>query len=145
MVEKTPERVEMTPERFERLLQYLCIRKTSADAEHWTPENPLWGHCAVVALIVQDEWGGEILRSSLENIPEFAQMGSHYWNRLKDGREVDLSKSQFGVQYPKLEGLPRDREEILDPVKYPDTVRRYTHLRTQLDRIKETLETFYGI
>jgi hypothetical protein len=136
---------EMTQQRFERLLRYLCIRSTSADEDGWTSENPLWGHCAVVALLVQDEWGGEILRASLEGVPEFAQMRSHYSNRLPDGRNVDLSRSQFGDRYPTLTWAPRARTEILDPIKYPETVRRYKHLRTQLDRVKETIKEYYGM
>lgn len=119
-------------QHFERIIPTLCDEKTSADPAGWTKANPLWGHCAVVALLVQEMFGGEILRASLLEIPEFAQMRSHYWNRLPNGTEIDVSRSQFGQQYPTLVGEPKDRHEILNLTKNPDTVRRYDRLRLRM-------------
>lgn len=100
-------------------------RDTSADPDNWTPENPSWGHCAVAALVVQTVMGGELLRYDLSGTP-FAAMRSHYRNRLPDGTLVDLTQEQFQGQLPDLpEPVVRARSEVLDPVKYPDSVRRY--------------------
>lgn len=121
-----------TVEFLEQLLPQVCDRDTSLDDQGWTPGNPLWGHCAVVALVVQDLFGGDILRASLEHIPAFAHLRSHYWNRLPDGRVIDLTRTQFGQQYPALTGVPRARREILDIEKYPKTVQRYDRLKLRL-------------
>lgn len=118
-----------TVEGLEVIFPDVCAEWTSADPDGWTLENPLWGHCAVVALVVQDYLGGEILRASLLEFPEFAKMRSHYWNRLPDGQEKDFSRSQFGRHYPTLVGVPRSRQEILAD---PGTARRYQTLRDRV-------------
>jgi hypothetical protein len=58
---------------------------------------PLTGHCAAVAYLVQQRLGGEQLSAKVT----FRWAGqtlrdTHFWNRLPDGREVDLTGSQFG-------------------------------------------------
>jgi hypothetical protein len=54
--------------------------------EEWTEENSAFGQCAVTALIVQDFFGGDIL---------FCDHQNHAWNKLPDGTEIDLTRSQF--------------------------------------------------
>jgi len=51
---------------------------------------------------------------------------SHYWNRLSDGTEVDLTVEQF-AEY-RLDAPPevRARSYVLG---FPDTARRYHALR----------------
>ena len=49
----------------------------------------LTGQCIRVALIVQAAMGGELIRGSVDG-------WMHFWNRLPDGSEVDLTSSQFG-------------------------------------------------
>lgn len=126
---------KLTIERLKELLPTICDRETSQDPEGWTPNNPLWGHCAVVALIVQDYFGGELLRASLKDAPGFSQTSSHYWNGLSDGTEVDLTEDQFGDNYPTLpEPVIRTREYVLS---YPETVRRYKLLKSRLIKTLE--------
>ena len=95
---------------------------TSADPAHWTPQNPTFGHCAVVAAIVQDHLGGTLLRTTVDE-------ASHYFNRLPDGTEVDLTRDQFRVWSPTAVET-RDREYVLS---YPETARRYRLLN---DRVR---------
>ena len=52
--------------------------------------STLSGCCVHVALIVQSMCGGELLRGWSED------GNQHFWNRLPDGTEVDLTSSQFG-------------------------------------------------
>ena len=52
-----------TVEQFKQLLPSICDKETTQDAEHWTAENPLCGHCAVVSLVAQNLFGGELLRA----------------------------------------------------------------------------------
>jgi len=119
-------------EEFKALLPLICDCETSRDTEHWTPENPLCGHCAVGALVAQNLFGGELLRASLAEIPEFAHMRSHYWNRLPDGTEVDFSAPQFGGRYPVgLKSEARTRSYVLS---FPETAKRYKLLMTRLGK-----------
>lgn len=97
-------------------------RQTSADPERWAPDNPAWGQCAVTALVVQDEVGGELLRTTVDGL-------SHYWNRLPDGSEVDLTREQFPKGAKHSQVVTKDREYVLS---FPDTARRYQLLRRQV-------------
>jgi len=51
--------------------------------------SPLAGHCSIVALMVRGMFGGVIVTGLVDET-------RHYWNRLPDGREVDLTSCQFG-------------------------------------------------
>lgn len=51
--------------------------------------SPLTGHCVAAALMVQACFGGVLVTGKVNDCP-------HYWNRLPDGREVDLTSCQFG-------------------------------------------------
>jgi len=86
-----------------------CQRTASPnDAPRWSPDNPACGQCAVTALLVQDLFGGELLRAVVEGF------GSHYFNRLRSGDIVDLTVGQFppGTEVPA--GEPRERSYVLD-------------------------------
>jgi hypothetical protein len=102
----------------ERALQHAWSADTSA-CHTWSLECPSAGQCAVTALLVQDFFGGELLRGVVCG-------ESHYWNRLPAGIEVDLTAQQF-AEY-RLDGPPgvRDRSYVLS---FPDTARRYHLLR----------------
>ena len=63
------------------------------DLPDWRPDNPARGQCGVTALVVHDLLGGELILG--EVWVDGARTGSHYWNRLPDGREVDLTAEQF--------------------------------------------------
>ena len=99
-------------------------RFTSASPDEWTPENPARGQCAVTALIVQDMFGGELLRTTVDG-------ESHYLNVIGDGTLVDLTAQQFARVGYDSEPEPRDREYVLS---FPDTARRYGLLKAQIRR-----------
>lgn len=110
-------------------------KKTSSTPLVWTPQNPTFGQCAVTTLIVQDYFGGNLIRAEV-NEPGCS---SHYWNQLPDGTEIDLTKDQFSKDFyeyikkysPKE---TRTREYVLS---YPATVKRYKLLK---QRVEEYLE-----
>jgi hypothetical protein len=72
------------------------------------------GQCAVTALVVQDAYGGRLLRGEVEG-------RSHYWNLLQNGRSVDLTRDQFGCFKP-LNIRIATREVILEG---SNTIQRY--------------------
>ena len=118
-------------------LPKVCAKDTAAGGgKGWTPDNPLWGHCAVVSLIVQDLFGGDLLRVSLEGT-EFAEGRSHYFNRLPDGRVVDLTEAQFQGRLPAelaATAVVRDRDYVIGGA---DTRERYERLRERLQQAKD--------
>jgi len=63
----------------------------------WNQNNPALGQCAVTSLVVQDIFGGRIIYNK-----DF----HHYWNILRDGTVLDLTKDQFG------DDLKIDRYEV---------------------------------
>jgi hypothetical protein len=95
---------------------------TSISPGEWSGANPAVGQCAVTALIVQDLFGGELLRGQLTK-------GTHYWNRLPNGQEVDLTAEQFPSQPVIGNAEERSRDYVLS---FPATTARYNRLRTNL-------------
>jgi len=63
------------------------------DLENWRPDNPARGQCGVTSLVVQDLLGGDLILG--EVFVGQTKAGHHYWNRLPDGAEVDLTADQF--------------------------------------------------
>jgi hypothetical protein len=125
----------MDKETFLTRIRNVASRETSADPDGWSDENVLWGHCAVVALLAQDYFGGTLVRGSLENT-KYAHLRSHYWNKLPDGDEVDFTSSQYSdLSIGDLQGEERPRERVLP---YPDTLKRYEMLE---ERFEQSLET----
>ncbi len=106
-------------------------KETSSDPGGWKPDNPAWGQCAVTALVAQDFFGGDILRASLEDVPGFSHMRSHYWNRLLN-REYDFSQSQFPPDAYKAvpQGETRTREYLLSNA---ETKTRYELLKKNVE------------
>jgi ADP-ribose pyrophosphatase YjhB (NUDIX family) len=78
------------------------------DQPGWTDANPASGQCASTALVVQDRLGGGLLLAEVHEA-DGSRQGVHYWNRLPDGREFDLTREQFR------------RGEIVGP---PDAIER---------------------
>lgn len=63
------------------------------DVQDWRPDNPARGQCGTTALVIQDLLGGELILG--EVFAQDTKIGHHYWNRLPDGRHVDLTADQF--------------------------------------------------
>ena len=107
-------------------------KETSSDPDNWRSDDPARGQCAVAALLVWDFYGGEILRASLEKVPGYEGMRSHYWNRLPSGLEVDFTADQFKGKARDLvpRGEVRTREYLLEN---PKTKARYELLKSVLD------------
>lgn len=83
------------------LFKMRASRETSAGQELWTKENPLFGHCAVAAVLAQDFLGGKITsRFFPAEWAERFQNRSHYWNVLASGENIDLSREQFPPEFP---------------------------------------------
>ena len=109
------------PSSLRPALEQAWTAETSADPANWSSDNPAWGQCAVTALIIQDLFGGDLLRCKIGGI-------SHYWNRLPSGAEVDLTRDQFRALTDVTPPEPRTREFVLS---FPATATRYQLLKSR--------------
>lgn len=91
-----------------------------------------FGQCAVTALIVQDMFGGEILRC------DTSEGDSHYWNDVPVLGRIDLTTKQFDCYHdiPYFADYEiAERDKILEN---DDTRARY-------ELLKEKVESHIGI
>jgi ADP-ribose pyrophosphatase YjhB (NUDIX family) len=65
-----------------------------ADHDDWSGDDPASGQCASTALIVHDTLGGALLMAHVRHA-DGSPAGFHYFNRLPDGTELDLTAEQF--------------------------------------------------
>jgi hypothetical protein len=120
-----------SPENFEaihRALRASWSRETSVEPA-WTTARASEGQCAVTALVVQDYFGGSLIRCDIDGT-------SHYWNHLEDGREIDLTRDQFHEFSPKeIRGAERDYV-----LSFESTRQRYALLRAAVQLELDQLE-----
>lgn len=60
----------------------------------WSPANPSRGQCGTSALVIHDLLGGDLMFAEVLR-QDGSKQGHHYWNRLPEGGEVDLTLEQF--------------------------------------------------
>jgi len=87
---------------------------------HWLPENPARGQCNVTSLVMQDLFGGEILKTE-------APGGWHFYNCI-DGKRYDLTASQFTAPIPYAD-IESSRAEALAGTR----LERYSTLKARID------------
>ncbi len=89
----------------------------------WTIKNPAKGQCGVTALVINDLYGGEILKTDLED-------GWHFYNEI-NGKRYDFTESQFLNSFEYMD-VPSNREEA-----FADTnEKQYNYLKK---RVKEKI------
>jgi hypothetical protein len=75
------------PLDYHTVLSALYKAWSKDSAKQWTANNPANGQCNVTAILIQELYGGEIVKTPL---PE----GRHFYNRI-EGQRFDFTKSQF--------------------------------------------------
>jgi hypothetical protein len=109
-------------------LSFALLHSWNADTAKgdWKVQVPSLNQCAVTALIVQDYFGGDLMRCKLNDDD------SHYWNRISDGNEIDLTFEQFAYtgQTDVGETVIRSRDYVLS---FPDTLKRYEILKYRIE------------
>lgn len=115
-----------TPTSLRADLEHVWAADTSADPSRWTYERPSTGHCAVTAMLVAEYTDA----TTILRVPLSAEDGgSHYYNALPDGTEVDITRDQFDTYNPL--GPPEERT-FGYLLSNEDTLKRYETLRTRL-------------
>ena len=103
----------ITREDIEAAVRTAWARDTCdpVDADDWSPANPARGQCGTTALTINDLLGGELLVAEVLHA-DGSRQGVHWWNRLPDGTEIDLTREQFTshevIQQPRA--MPRPSE-----------------------------------
>jgi ADP-ribose pyrophosphatase YjhB (NUDIX family) len=81
------------------------------DQPTWSSANPAQGQCASTALIVQDMLAGQLLLADVHH-QDGSRQGVHFWNRLSNGMELDLTREQFTggevIGEPRIVERPTD-------------------------------------
>jgi ADP-ribose pyrophosphatase YjhB (NUDIX family) len=81
------------------------------DQPTWSSTNPAQGQCASTALVIQDMLGGQLLLADVRH-QDGSRQGVHFWNRLSDGMELDLTREQFTggevIGEPRMVDRPTD-------------------------------------
>ncbi|KHL11116.1 hypothetical protein CLV56_2928 [Mumia flava] len=99
------------------------------DRPAWSPQNPARGQCITTVLVVHDFLGGELVRGEVHVGGQ--QVDYHWWNRLADGTEIDLTREQFGA-----DELVTGRQMVERPTGPHRVEREYERLSTRvLDRL----------
>ena len=114
----------MELDKLETILNSLYSKETCYPGcrNQWNDDNKTLGHCAIVALIINDYFGGYICKIKVNNI-------SHYFN-LIDGEIVDLTSEQFkinDISYANY--IIKTREDVLMD---EDTKKRYEILKLKV-------------
>lgn len=98
--------------------------------EEWTPQNPARDQRGLTALVVQDVLGGDLILAEVH--VDGAKIGHHYWNRLPDGSDPDLTADQFRLEEKVVGG-----KVVVRP---PDAPRRHREQYELLrDRVLDAL------
>lgn len=90
--------------RFEEVERALRNSWSADTSGGWLAHNPARGQCNVTALLVNDLYGGEILKTP---VPD----GEHFYNRI-DGDRIDFTAEQFDTPIGYVD-LPSNRTEAL--------------------------------
>lgn len=106
---------------------------TARTPSEWSESNSARGQCIISSLIVQDYFGGELVRFKVtgENIDE-----THFCNLLDGDVLIDTTVSQYQTPVSqtrkpeKLDGYTSTRERLLAD---DDTLRRYDLLKSHVD------------
>lgn len=115
----------MTLELLEKYLYKLYSKDTCyfVCRDNWSNDNPTLGHCAVVSLIVNDYFGGEIYKIKVDGI-------GHYFNVINN-KIIDLTSNQFNKQINYDNRIKKTRKEMLED---KDTLLRYNLLKNKLEK-----------
>ncbi len=92
--------------RFEVQAVHTALRQawSTCSSSKWTADDPAAGQCSPTALVVQEHFGGAILKTPFDG-------AWHFYNRI-GGQRFDFTAEQFGVA-PVYEDNLATREEVL--------------------------------
>lgn len=108
-----------SPIELYRTLVTVWAPDTASPSGSWTSANPAKNHCSVTAIVFQDHFGGDILKTRTRG-------GNHFYNQL-DGRRWDITAGQFDEPIGYDDVVATRDEAFADT-----TVRKYELLSARL-------------
>jgi hypothetical protein len=96
----------MDKEKRKTVLEILKQCWSLNSSSRWTSENPARGQCGVTALVIQDVFSGDILKTKVDK--EW-----HYYNFI-DGERVDFTESQYPISIYYSDNECKRIEAVLD-------------------------------
>ncbi|MGN7398584.1 YunG family protein [Cytobacillus praedii] len=109
-------------DELDKLLHFLFQSWSIQSSSKWTEDNPAKGQCGVTALVVNDIFGGEILKTKLSG-------GWHFYNSI-DGKRYDFTKSQFREEINYKDSRSNRDEAFLDTNQ-----KQYTYLKQRVEEL----------
>lgn len=124
----------MKLDKLEKILINIYSKETCYPdcKEQWNIDNKTLGHCAIVALLINDYFGGNICKIKINGI-------SHYFNIIND-KIIDFTSNQFKVDKIDYSNyVIKTRDEVLNN---EDTNERYQllKLKVKLNLIDEKIQ-----
>ena len=119
---------------YKDILLKIFSAETSFDPTGWTQENPTYGHCAVVTLLINDYCGGDIAKIKVNG-------ESHYFNRI-NGHDIDLTGEQFGASQAYLDYSLCELSSRAYLLSNENTLNRYQILKKKFE--DEYYDNTYG-
>ncbi|WP_020060494.1 YunG family protein [Bacillus sp. 123MFChir2] len=92
----------MTYMEIEQMREVLFQSWSKETSTKWTLDNPAKGQCGVTALLINDFFGGEIMKTKVSE-------GWHFYNRI-NGKRYDYTASQFLEEITYMD-ISSNREE----------------------------------
>jgi hypothetical protein len=92
----------MKNNQIDNVIEILTNSWSIHTSSKWTNKNPANGQCGVTSLVINDLYGGDILRTQTTE-------GWHFYNRI-DGQRYDLTETQF-KEKPQYQDIESSREE----------------------------------
>ena len=106
-----------------KIISALYDSWSSQTAIQWSPGNPALGQCNVTSLLIENLFGGRILKTRYRE-------GFHFYNEI-DGRRYDFTASQFTA--------PVDYDDI--PSSRKEAERSIT--KSELEALKNAFRVYY--
>lgn len=124
----------MKLDKLEKILINIYSKETCYPdcKEQWNIDNKTLGHCAIVSLLINDYFGGNICKIKINGI-------SHYFNIIND-KIIDFTSDQFKVDRIDYSNyVIKTRDEVLNN---EDTNERYQllKLKVKLNLIDEKIQ-----
>ena len=112
-----------------KLLEKCWDETTIWHKNEFCANKPSAGQCYVTSILLFDIFGGGSIVSG--NVFDDEQFNSHYWYKLQNGREFDLTSDQFDG-----DGIfPVEHSEVFSEIHKPSMRnKRYLRLKQKLIR-----------
>lgn len=116
--------IEFSEENIHKVLDILNRCWSIKSSSKWTINNPANGQCSVTSLVINDIFGGYIVKTKVSE-------GWHFYNKI-GSQTFDFTKSQF-LQEPIYEDVLSSREEAFNDTNKD----QYNYLKMKVSELME--------